>query len=67
MSRLQAFVVLPLFSPFTPPAPAGFPSKLPDILPLCRGHTGPVLDTKWNPFNDNVVASAGEDGKGLWS
>ncbi|ORY30791.1 hypothetical protein BCR39DRAFT_528339 [Naematelia encephala] len=58
-----AFAILPVFSPFTPPAPAGFPTKLPDILPLARGHTAPVLDTAWSPFDDDLVASAGEDGK----
>lgn len=31
--------------------------------PLYPGHTGPVLDTDWNPFNENVLASAGEDGR----
>jgi len=43
------------------------------VLPLSRtgrmdycvatvtGHQGPVLDVKWNPFNDNVIASASED------
>lgn len=25
------------------------------------GHTGPVLDIKWNPFNDNVIASSSDD------
>lgn len=25
------------------------------------GHSGPVLDIKWNPFNDNVIASGSED------
>jgi len=25
------------------------------------GHAGPVLDVKWNPFNDNIIASASED------
>ncbi|OWZ54914.1 deoxyuridine 5'-triphosphate nucleotidohydrolase [Cryptococcus neoformans A2-102-5] len=58
-----AFAILPLFSPTSPPQPAGFPTKLPDIVPLARGHTAPVLDTAWNPFDDNIVASAGEDGK----
>lgn len=37
--------------------------KVPDIFPLCRAHTAPVLDTAWNPFNDDIIASAGEDGK----
>ncbi|WVQ64461.1 uncharacterized protein L199_002628 [Kwoniella botswanensis] len=60
-----AFAILPLFSPVTPPQPAGFPNKLPDIIPLARGHTAPVLDTAWSPFDDNIVASAGEDGKVL--
>lgn len=58
-----AFAILPLFSPYTPPTPEGFPQKLPDILPLARGHTAPVLDTAWSPFDDNLVASGGEDGK----
>jgi len=60
---VQAFAILPIFSPFTSPSPAGFPTKLPDLLPLARGHTAPVLDTAWSPFDDNLVASAGEDGK----
>ena len=25
------------------------------------GHSRPVLDIKWNPFNDNIIASASED------
>jgi len=37
--------------------------KLPDVIPLFRGHTAAVLDTDWNPFNDRIVASASEDGK----
>eukprot|EP00088_Acartia_fossae_P016442 TRINITY_DN1919_c0_g1_i2.p1 TRINITY_DN1919_c0_g1~~TRINITY_DN1919_c0_g1_i2.p1 ORF type:complete len:628 (+),score=126.99 TRINITY_DN1919_c0_g1_i2:93-1976(+) len=30
---------------------------------VCRvvGHTAQVLDIKWNPFNDNIIASASED------
>jgi coronin-1B/1C/6 len=37
--------------------------KLPDQIPLFRGHTAAVLDTDWNPFNDRIIASASEDGK----
>lgn len=25
------------------------------------GHTGAILDIKWNPFNDNIIASASDD------
>ncbi|KAL2752476.1 hypothetical protein ACRALDRAFT_1044524, partial [Sodiomyces alcalophilus JCM 7366] len=37
--------------------------KVPDLIPLFRGHTATVLDTDWNPFNDRVIASGSEDGK----
>lgn len=37
--------------------------QLPDLFPLCRAHTAPVLDTAWSPFDDDLVASVGEDGK----
>ncbi|KAH7162513.1 hypothetical protein B0J13DRAFT_12470 [Dactylonectria estremocensis] len=37
--------------------------KIPDQIPLFRGHTAAVLDTDWNPFNDHIIASASEDGK----
>ncbi|KAI1433949.1 DUF1900-domain-containing protein [Xylaria sp. CBS 124048] len=37
--------------------------KIPDVIPLFRGHTAAVLDTDWNPFNDRVIASASDDGK----
>jgi len=37
--------------------------KLPDLLPLFRGHTGAVLDTDWNPFDDSVIASGSDDAK----
>ncbi|KAK9455400.1 DUF1900-domain-containing protein [Dipodascopsis uninucleata] len=41
--------------------------KVPDQIPLFRGHTATVLDTDWNPFDDSVVATASEDGKvGIW-
>ncbi|GMK54204.1 hypothetical protein CspeluHIS016_0107900 [Cutaneotrichosporon spelunceum] len=58
-----AFAIFPTFSPYALPEPSGFPTKLPDILPLARGHSGPVLDTAWSPFDDNLVVSSGEDGK----
>ncbi|BFZ60390.1 Coronin-like protein crn1 [Saitoella coloradoensis] len=42
--------------------------KLPDQIPLFRGHSAPVLDTDFNPFNDQLVASASDDGKiCLWT
>ena len=37
--------------------------KLPDNLPVMNGHTAAVLDTDFNPFNDNIIASASEDCK----
>ncbi|QSZ29436.1 hypothetical protein DSL72_003950 [Monilinia vaccinii-corymbosi] len=37
--------------------------RLPEQIPLFRGHTGPVLDTDWNPFNDRIIASGSDDGK----
>ncbi|EMR70077.1 putative coronin-6 protein [Eutypa lata UCREL1] len=37
--------------------------KLPDVIPLFRGHTAVVTDTDWNPFDDRVIASASDDGK----
>ncbi|KAK3896936.1 hypothetical protein C8A05DRAFT_39516 [Staphylotrichum tortipilum] len=37
--------------------------KLPDQIPLFRGHTAAVLDTDWHPFNDRIIASASDDGK----
>ncbi|SNX84006.1 probable CRN1 - a coronin, that promotes actin polymerization and crosslinking to microtubules [Melanopsichium pennsylvanicum] len=53
-----AFAVLPI----------NRPGKLPDIYPLCRGHTATVLDTAFSPFQDNFVASASDDGTiGLWN
>ncbi|KOS17914.1 Coronin-like protein crn1 [Escovopsis weberi] len=48
-----AFAVIPLHEK----------GKLPDQIPLFRGHTATVLDTDWNPFNDRIIASASEDGK----
>lgn len=55
-----AFAILPLPSPFEP---HGLPSKLPDVIPLARGHTAPVLDTDWSPHDDALVCSAGDDGQ----
>ncbi|KAF2675561.1 DUF1900-domain-containing protein [Microthyrium microscopicum] len=37
--------------------------KLPDGIPLFRGHTAAVLDTDWNPFDDNLLSSSSDDGK----
>ncbi|KKK14452.1 hypothetical protein P175DRAFT_0525175 [Aspergillus ochraceoroseus IBT 24754] len=37
--------------------------KLPERIPLFRGHTAVVLDTDWNPFNDELLASGSDDGK----
>ncbi|KAF2215357.1 hypothetical protein CERZMDRAFT_105110 [Cercospora zeae-maydis SCOH1-5] len=37
--------------------------KLPDAIPLFRGHTAVVLDTDWSPFDDSIIASASDDGK----
>lgn len=34
---------------------------------MFRGHTASVLDTDWNPFDDEMVASGSDDGKiGIW-
>ena len=46
-----AFALLPLAQP----------GKLPDLYPLCRGHTSAVLDTSFSPFDDHVVVSGGDD------
>ncbi|KAK4058430.1 Coronin-like protein crn1 [Microbotryomycetes sp. JL221] len=43
--------------------PLDVTGKLPDVFPLCRAHTAPVLDTAWSPFDDSLIASAGEDSK----
>ncbi|CDR45385.1 CYFA0S18e00650g1_1 [Cyberlindnera fabianii] len=41
--------------------------KAPDKVPLFRGHTATVLDTDFNPFNDNIIISGSDDSKvGLW-
>ncbi|CEP61652.1 coronin LALA0_S03e07734g [Lachancea lanzarotensis] len=41
--------------------------KAPDQIPLFRGHTAPVLDTDFNPFDDYSIASGSDDGKiGIW-
>ena len=31
-------------------------------LPLIKGHAGPVVDFDFSPFNDNLLATASEDG-----
>jgi len=55
-----AFAILPAPSPSS--GSPGIPYKLPDIVPLARSHTAPVLDTDWSPHSDTIVASGGEDG-----
>lgn len=35
--------------------------KIPADTPLLTGHTGPILDFRFHPFNDNLVATASED------
>jgi len=35
--------------------------KIDPKLPLITGHKNPVLDIDFNPFNDNLIASASED------
>ena len=30
-------------------------------IPRVCGHRGPITDIKWNPFDDNVIASSSED------
>ncbi|KAI9861665.1 MAG: Coronin-like protein crn1 [Vezdaea acicularis] len=37
--------------------------RLPEHIPLFRGHTAVVLDTDWSPFNDSLIASGSDDGK----
>lgn len=41
--------------------------KLPDQVPLFRGHTAQVLDTDFDPFNERRIASSAEDSKiAIW-
>ncbi|GCE98670.1 coronin-like protein crn1 [Zygosaccharomyces mellis] len=37
--------------------------KVPDVVPLFRGHTAQVLDTDFDPFDDYRVASSSDDAK----
>ncbi|EGV65758.1 Coronin-like protein crn1 [Yamadazyma tenuis] len=37
--------------------------KAPDTVSLFRGHKGPVLDTAFNPFNDQQIISCSDDAK----
>ncbi|CAG0923900.1 unnamed protein product, partial [Notodromas monacha] len=39
----------------------GFTGRVDLVVGRVTGHTGPVLDIKWNPFNDNVIASCSDD------
>lgn len=44
-------------------APLSHTGKYPDVYPLARAHTAPVLDTAWSPFDEDLIASCGDDGK----
>ncbi|KAK7080135.1 hypothetical protein SK128_009405 [Halocaridina rubra] len=46
-----AFIVLPLDKT----------GRIDVSTPKVTGHAGPVLDIKWCPFNDNLIASASDD------
>lgn len=35
--------------------------RVPTDTPLVAGHTRPVLDLEWNPFNENILATTAED------
>ncbi|TKX27364.1 coronin-like protein crn1 [Elsinoe australis] len=37
--------------------------KLPEHIPLFRGHTAAVLDTDWHPFDDQIIVSGSDDAK----
>jgi WD40 repeat protein len=41
--------------------PAGGNGKIGTSAPQFKGHSGSVLDVAFNPFNDNIIASAAED------
>ncbi|WFD00304.1 Coronin-like protein crn1 [Malassezia yamatoensis] len=41
--------------------PLSRPGKLPEVYPVCRGHTAAVLNTSFSPFNADVIASGGDD------
>ncbi|AET40885.1 coronin Ecym_7028 [Eremothecium cymbalariae DBVPG len=41
--------------------------KAPDQIPLFRGHTAQILDTDFDPFNDQIIASSSDDTKiAIW-
>ncbi|KAG8233885.1 hypothetical protein J437_LFUL005212 [Ladona fulva] len=46
-----AFLVLPIYKT----------GRLEFNAGRVTGHRGPVLDIKWNPFNDNIIASCSDD------
>jgi len=46
-----AFVVIPLEKT----------GRVDPTVGRVAGHSGPVMDIKWNPFNDNVIASGSDD------
>eukprot|EP01012_Entosiphon_sulcatum_P032836 TRINITY_DN41696_c0_g1_i1.p1 TRINITY_DN41696_c0_g1~~TRINITY_DN41696_c0_g1_i1.p1 ORF type:complete len:458 (-),score=95.86 TRINITY_DN41696_c0_g1_i1:10-1383(-) len=41
--------------------PLDKPGKAPNELPFIAGHTGPLLDWAFHPFNENIIATGSED------
>ena len=37
------------------------PGRVDMNCPRVCGHAGAILDVKWNPFNDHVIASGSDD------
>ena len=40
---------------------ANKPGRLPSTFPMIRGHSGPILDFDFYPFNDDYIATASDD------
>ena len=37
------------------------PQRLNPVIPLIKGHTGAIQDQDFNPFNENIIATASDD------